>query len=136
MIYFGGFKLQGSDYTHKLIRHNYIICVILNLIMLYNKASFVGRGREVNLLNQLAVSPKAELLILYGRRRVGKTRLLTYWLNTTPSRALFWTAEPSSQLDQLRSFSHTLAAFRDPESVVPPMFTYGSWEQAFRDWHF
>ena len=94
---------------------------------------FVGRGQELELLNQLCTSSKAELLILYGRRRVGKTRLLSYWLNTTPARTIFWTAEPSSQLDQLRSFSQALAHFRDPTSPPPALFTYATWEQAFRE---
>jgi AAA+ ATPase superfamily predicted ATPase len=70
---------------------------------------------------------------LYGRRRVGKTRLLTYWLDTTQPNVLFWTAEPSSQLDQLRSFSQAIANFRNPNSPPPAMFTYASWEQAFHE---
>jgi len=41
---------------------------------------FVGRDAELSLLDRLWDSPKATLLILYGRRRVGKTRLLTHWL--------------------------------------------------------
>jgi AAA+ ATPase superfamily predicted ATPase len=99
----------------------------------FDPSPFVGRGKELALLNQLCDSSKAELLILYGRRRVGKTRLLSYWLNTIQPRALFWTAEPSSQLDQLRSLSQTIANFRDPDSPPPTMFTYASWEQAFRE---
>jgi AAA+ ATPase superfamily predicted ATPase len=73
------------------------------------------------------------LLILYGRRRVGKTRLLTHWLDTRRPRVLFWTAEPSSQLDQLRSFSQAITNFRHPDMPAPAMFTYASWEQAFRE---
>jgi AAA+ ATPase superfamily predicted ATPase len=114
-----------------------IICIILIKIMLYklnlDSSPFVGRGKELELLNQLCHSAKAELLILYGRRRVGKTRLLSYWLDTTQPSVLFWTAEPSSQLDQLRSFSQAIANFRDPNSPPPAMFTYASWEQAFRE---
>jgi len=98
-----------------------------------DSAPFVGRGEELKLLNQLCNSSKAELLILYGRRRVGKTRLLSYWLDTIQPSVLFWTAEPSSKLDQLRSFSQAIASFRDPDSPPPAMFTYASWEQAFRE---
>ncbi len=64
---------------------------------------------------------------------MGKTRLLSYWLDTTQPSVLFWTAEPSSQLDQLRSFSQAIANFRDPDVPPPAMFTYASWEQAFRE---
>lgn len=37
--------------------------------------NFVGRQDELELLDELWRSEKANLLILYGRRRVGKTRL-------------------------------------------------------------
>ena len=40
------------------------------------KASFVGREAELQLLDRLWARSDATLLILYGRRRVGKTRLL------------------------------------------------------------
>lgn len=43
---------------------------------------FVGRTSELNLLDELYASRKSEFLVLYGRRRVGKTRLLTEWLTT------------------------------------------------------
>lgn len=38
---------------------------------------FVGRERELQILEQLHASEKAELFVLYGRRRFGKTELLT-----------------------------------------------------------
>jgi hypothetical protein len=42
---------------------------------------FVDREMELNLLDDLYQRPGAQLLILYGRRRIGKTRLLTHWLS-------------------------------------------------------
>jgi hypothetical protein len=38
---------------------------------------FIGRQREMQMLDRFYKSRKATLLILYGRRRVGKTALLT-----------------------------------------------------------
>lgn len=96
------------------------------------RAAFVGRSRELQVLDNLWESNKATLLILYGRRRVGKTRLLTHWLQQSADRGLYWVAEPSSSLTQLRSFSQALMNFMDPEAVVPPDFTFSSWELAFR----
>ena len=63
-----------------------------------NRTDFKGRISELKLLNELWDSPKATLLILYGRRRVGKTRLLTHWLKEHPKRAIYWVAEPSSAI--------------------------------------
>ena len=94
---------------------------------------FKGRKAELDLLDRLWNSSKATLLILYGRRRVGKTRLLTHWLKQDERYGLYWVAEPTSALDQLRSFSQAIANFRDPNTPPPAMFTYASWEQAFRE---
>ena len=94
---------------------------------------FVGRKAELGLLSKLWQSNNATLLILYGRRRVGKTRLLTYWLQNYPNTdILYWMAEPTSALDQLRSFSQAFVNFADPETPASPDFTYDSWEHALR----
>ena len=37
----------------------------------------IGRTSEINILNKLYNSDHAELVAIYGRRRVGKTYLLT-----------------------------------------------------------
>lgn len=95
-------------------------------------SDFIGRGEELKLLDNLGNAPKASLLILYGRRRVGKTRLLTHWLQRYGANALYWVAEPTSAFDQLRSFSQAINNFATPDAPAPPHFTYGSWEHALR----
>lgn len=96
-------------------------------------APFVGRQRELALLDRLWASQKAEFLILYGRRRVGKTRLLTHWLESSEARALYWVAEPTSSYDQLRAFSQALYNFANPQSPAPESFTYADWRQALQE---
>jgi uncharacterized protein len=91
---------------------------------------FVGREREIAILQSEWESAQARMLILYGRRRVGKTRLVTHWINNVTPRALYWVAEPTSSVDQLRSFSQALFGF-ESNSPVPEDFSYGSWAQAF-----
>ena len=71
------------------------------------------------LIDKLWETQKATLLILYGRRRIGKTRLLTHWRGQYPEQALYWVAEPMSALDQLRSFSQALYNFSQPHAPVP-----------------
>ncbi|MCA9932152.1 MAG: ATP-binding protein [Anaerolineales bacterium] len=93
--------------------------------------SFVGRHRELEILDDLWGSQDATMVILSGRRRVGKTRLLTHWLQQHhPDDGMYWMAEPTSAADQLRSFSQAFLGFVDPETPVPPEFTYATWEQA------
>jgi AAA+ ATPase superfamily predicted ATPase len=96
------------------------------------KFQFFGRQHELEVLDALWASGKAEFLILYGRRRVGKTALLTEWIRRTGNRALYWVASPTSATAQLRSFSHAVYNFENPGTVVPEDFTYSNWEQAFR----
>ena len=40
------------------------------------ESMFVDRKQEIDLLNKIYSQGKAELILLYGRRRIGKTRLL------------------------------------------------------------
>lgn len=94
------------------------------------ETTFVGRQNELKLIDRLWNSPKAEFLVVYGRRRVGKTRLLTHWLRQAEGRALYWMAESTSAYDQLRSFSQALYSFVYPNAPMPPSFSYDTWEQA------
>jgi uncharacterized protein len=93
---------------------------------------FKGRARELRLLDELWAAQEATLLILYGRRRVGKTRLLKQWGQQVPDRTLYWVAEPSSALDQLRSFSQAVYNFAMPQTPAPADFTYTTWQQAWQ----
>jgi AAA+ ATPase superfamily predicted ATPase len=95
-----------------------------------NTPPFIDRSRELALLESEWQSKQARMLILYGRRRIGKTRLLTHWINTASPRALYWVAEPTSSAGQLRSFSQALFGF-ESSSPVPDSFSYSSWKQAF-----
>ncbi len=103
------------------------------MVNVARQTAFKGRENELALLDRLWEGPDATLLILYGRRRIGKTRLLTHWRYQHAEHALYWVAEPMSALDQLRSFSQALYNFSQPHAPVPMDITYSNWEQAF--WH-
>lgn len=93
---------------------------------------FLGREQELSLLDTLWAASGAQFLVLYGRRRVGKTALLSNWIERTGHRALYWVATPSSPLSQLRSFSQAVYNSANPEAPAPDDFTYTTWEQAWR----
>ncbi len=96
--------------------------------------AFIGRSMELQTLDRLWQSNRgAQFLILYGRRRVGKTALLAHWIQTRNPRALYWVATPDSALAQLRSFSQAVYAFGRPNIPIPDSFTFGSWEQAWEE---
>ena len=96
---------------------------------------FVGREAEIDILQSQWVSRDAEFMILYGRRRVGKTRLITHFLESTDPapRAIYLVAEPTSSAAQLQSFSQAILAFGTgvPQANIDVNFNYGNWRLAF-----
>lgn len=94
------------------------------------QSTFIGRAQELTTLRTFWEHEQADLLIVYGRRRVGKTRLLTHWLRQSQANGLYWVAQPTSASEQLRHFSQALYRFRNPDRPAPLTFTYASWEQA------
>jgi len=94
------------------------------------RTPFVGRERELKILQKEWELGQARMLILYGRRRIGKTRLITHWIEMARPRALYWVAEPTSPKDQLRAFSQALFNF-ESSSPAPADFSYSTWGQAF-----
>ena len=97
------------------------------------KTKFVGREQELSLLDAQWQAPGARFLVLYGRRRVGKTALLVNWIERSGSRALYWVAAPTSVTAQLRSFSQAVYEFANPGVAAGDGFSYTSWEQAWRE---
>lgn len=93
---------------------------------------FVGRQRELKTLESFYQSTNAGLLILYGRRRIGKTRLITTFLaQHQDSPTFYWVATTHGEAFQLRDFSQAIL-HHDPRLAGPPTeeFTFSSWEQA------
>ena len=93
---------------------------------------FVGRKGELQTLASFYQSASAGLLILYGRRRIGKTRLITHFLEQHPETPTFyWVATTHSEAYQLRDFSQAII-HHDPRLAGPPTeeFTFSGWEQA------
>ena len=99
---------------------------------------FVDRRRELRALRDFYASPRAGLLILYGRRRVGKTALLSHWIDSLkgtqkPGALLFWTATTQSASYQLVDFSRAVLA-ADPRWSASATDTpsFPTWDAAFR----
>jgi len=89
---------------------------------------FIGREAELAQLEALYASGRAELFVLYGRRRVGKTELLRAFC--AGKTHIFFIATLSSDRDQLAAFSQDV--YRLIHAEVPDDFSYPSWESALR----
>lgn len=94
---------------------------------------FIDREVELASLNSLLARPSAQFVVVYGRRRVGKTTLLVEWARRSGLPSLYWVAarEPSTLL--LRTFSQAIYNQTHPLQPADTLFTYSSWEMAFRE---
>lgn len=90
---------------------------------------FIDRERELERLRQAWTSDRAELVVVYGRRRIGKTALLRHFCH--PHRHTFWVASLGSEPMLRRSFTQTVwQSARGSEGDAG--FAYDTWEAAFR----
>lgn len=87
---------------------------------------FINRDEELRMLGQRLARREAELLVVYGRRRVGKTELLTHLASGV--RSLYFEATHSVALDQLRDLTAELA--RAAGSGVLAAQPLTNWEAA------
>ena len=91
-------------------------------------ANLIARHREIDELNRKYNSGKSEFIIVYGRRRIGKTFLVN---NTFASRFTFTYvgSRKQKQAKQLQRFAEQLRAYSG--STYAPALS--SWEQAFAE---
>jgi len=92
------------------------------------QAEFTGREKEVAIFDQLLDSSHPEFLVVYGRRRVGKTFLIREYLNKNI--VLDFTGSYEEEMEtQLRNFFSQYLKYTEAkrESVVP-----ADWTTAFQ----
>lgn len=88
---------------------------------------FIGREKELQFLNQRYESPNSELIVLYGRRRVGKTETLREFSQGKDH--VFYSCIECTDSQQLNSFSSRVLQKDIPASKY--ITTFSDWEQAF-----
>ncbi len=86
---------------------------------------FVNRARELAFLASLLTRERpgpGQMVLLYGRRRIGKTALLRHWATTAGVPATYWVAERElAPLQRQRFFARLLGV---PLEQAP---SFGSW---------
>lgn len=87
---------------------------------------FVNRERELSFLEQRYATGQAELVVLYGRRRVGKTELLRAFCEG--KKHLFFVADLGTEESQLADFTRQVGEHlaNDPDFLP----SFGSWAAA------
>jgi uncharacterized protein len=91
---------------------------------------FVDRQEELAFLNKLLTRKRpgpAQLVLLYGRRRVGKTDLLQHWARNSGLRFTYWAADKEPAALQRRGFMATMMGMPEEEASA-----FDSWPALWR----
>ncbi len=89
---------------------------------------FIGRTQELAFLENQLSRRQGSLVVLYGRRRIGKTEILRHFCEGKD--ALFFTCTEVPDGAQLRAFSHAILKMGIPASKYIQQFA--DWEAAFQ----
>lgn len=73
-------------------------------------AMFIGRERELRTLNNLYQSDKFEFVVLYGRRRVGKTALINAFIDNKKN--IYFMGVESNAKQNLENFSNSIFEYQ------------------------
>lgn len=85
---------------------------------------FVAREHELQVLEKLFTSDSFEMVVLYGRRRVGKTALIDEFVKD--KRVLYFTAIQQSAKMNLEDFQERHCRSGMPDSTP----SFGGWSDA------
>lgn len=88
---------------------------------------FKNRVKELAFLNELYEKGTAKLIVLYGRRRVGKTELLKEFLKK--HKGLYILARQESEAEQLKKVSSQIAEYYNDE--VLKLSPFKNWDALF-----
>ncbi len=88
---------------------------------------FIGREYELNFLNERYASSQAEFIVLYGRRRVGKTELLTEFCKG--KKHIFYTCNEYTNAKQLAEFSNKFLPTNP--NIAGIIKHFADWDAAF-----
>ena len=89
-------------------------------------AKFVDREQDLADLNQLLSRRGAQFLIVYGRRRVGKTTLLTKWAAESGVPFVYWVASRNTPMVLRQGLAEALGRLESPQVEVPLFPSWGA----------
>jgi len=89
---------------------------------------FIDREKELAFLEEKWREPKAQHIVLWGKRRVGKTELVKQFMKGKPH--VYFLSESTNEPEQLRKFSAAIGRFFEEPLLETRGFA--EWEEAFR----
>ncbi|MDI6728319.1 MAG: ATP-binding protein [Thermodesulfovibrionales bacterium] len=88
---------------------------------------FVNRERELEALGSAYKESKAQFIVIYGKRRVGKTELVKQFFKKIPH--IYFLADKSPEKEQLRLLSEKVGLFCNDQFLLSRGF--GNWHDFF-----
>ncbi len=77
---------------------------------------FIDREKELQALEKRYLSKNSEFVIIYGRRRVGKTELIKRFIKNKP--AIYYMADNRSIIEQLEILSKIIGEYYEDEILI------------------
>ena len=90
---------------------------------------FVGRENELSVLEDAYRSSRGELVVLYGRRRIGKSSLVKRFAQSRPRFFAFEALEGERTAAQVRHFTECLR--EQTGDAVLASVDFGNWTKLF-----
>jgi len=88
---------------------------------------FIGRTEELNFLKTRYLKRNGQLIVIYGRRRIGKTELLREFCKNIPH--VFYSCKECTDDEQLSSYSVRILKNTQMSKYTK---SFDDWEQAFK----
>ncbi len=113
-----------SGYTDIFYQTNFYGATMIN-------AQFIGRKKELGLLKELWSKPSASLVVIYGRRRIGKSRLAQEFGKDSHFYAFegLYPEKGTTNEDQLHAFHQRFSTyFNDTKKI-----SMSDWLEAFHE---
>jgi len=92
---------------------------------------FYCREQELNKLNKRYNDGKFECVVIYGRRRVGKTALINEFCKDKP--AIMFSALNSTSSENLEALSKSIYQYKDPDSTGETAPIYPDYDVALQE---
>jgi AAA+ ATPase superfamily predicted ATPase len=93
---------------------------------------FYAREQQLADLDQLTRSSDSAFILVYGRRRVGKTYLLRYWAEQSGLPHFYWMAPRTTAENVRTDLVRELWRWESPEREVESAPRYDNWTDVFR----
>lgn len=96
---------------------------------------FVDREEELAHLNRLIKRPDGQFIIVYGRRRVGKTTLLLHWADSSGRPYVYWVASRNTATNLRRGLAEAVWQYQHPQEALSEteyLPESRSWRDLFR----